>query len=40
MIIETNTMISIGEANQSFSKVTEAVDEYGTAVILKNNVPR
>jgi antitoxin Phd len=40
MTIDTNTMISITEANQNFSKVTRLVDERGTAVILKNNVPR
>ena len=33
-------MISITEANQNFSKVTRVVDKHGTAVILKNNVPR
>lgn len=40
MTIDTNTMISITGANQNFSKVTKLVDERGTAVILKNNVPR
>ena len=40
MTIDTNTMISITEANQNFSKVTKLVEERGTAVILKNNVPR
>ncbi|MDD7403681.1 MAG: type II toxin-antitoxin system Phd/YefM family antitoxin [Butyribacter sp.] len=40
MTIDTNTMIFITEANQNFSKVTKVVDEHGTAVILKNNVPR
>lgn len=40
MTIDSNTMISITEANQNFSKVTRLVDEHGTAVILKNNVPR
>ena len=40
MTIDTNTMISITEANQNFSKVTKLVDERGTAVILKNNIPR
>ena len=40
MTIDTNTMISITEANQNFSKVAKLVDEHGTAVILKNNVPR
>ena len=36
----TNTLVSITEANQNFSKVARLVDEHGTAVILKNNVPR
>ncbi|MBD5534412.1 MAG: type II toxin-antitoxin system Phd/YefM family antitoxin [Lachnospiraceae bacterium] len=40
MTIDTNTMISITEANQNFSKVAKVVDEHGTAAILKNNVPR
>lgn len=40
MTINTDTMVSITEANQNFSKVARLVDEHGTAVILKNNVPR
>ncbi|MBC5744327.1 type II toxin-antitoxin system Phd/YefM family antitoxin [Lachnospiraceae bacterium MD308] len=40
MKIDTNTMVSITEANQNFSKVARLVDKHGTAVILKNNVPR
>ena len=40
MTINTNTMVSITEASQNFSKVARLVDEHGTAVILKNNVPR
>lgn len=40
MMVDTNAMISITEANQNFSKVARMVDEHGTAVILKNNVPR
>lgn len=40
MTIDTNSMISITEANQNFSKVTRLVDKKGSAVILKNNVPR
>lgn len=40
MNIDTNTMISISEANQNFSKVARLVDQYGSAVILKNNTPR
>lgn len=40
MTIDTNTMVSITEANQNFSKVARMVDEKGSAVILKNNMPR
>ncbi|MCR5117229.1 MAG: type II toxin-antitoxin system Phd/YefM family antitoxin [Lachnospiraceae bacterium] len=40
MTIDTKAMISITEANQNFSKVARLVDENGTAVILKNNVPK
>lgn len=40
MIINTNTMVSITEANQNFSRVARLVDENGSAVVLKNNVPR
>ena len=40
MTIDTTTMVSISEANQNFSKVARLVDERGSAVILKNNVPR
>ena len=38
--INTNALISITEANQNFSRVARLVDENGTAIILKNNVPR
>lgn len=40
MMVDTNSMISIVEANENFSKVTRIVDEHGRAIILKNNVPR
>ena len=40
MTIDTKTMVSISDANQNFSKVARLVDECGSAVILKNNVPR
>lgn len=40
MMINTANLISITEANQNFSKVARLVDERGSAVILKNNVPR
>ena len=40
MKVSTSTLVSISEANQNFSKVARLVDEKGSAVILKNNVPR
>lgn len=40
MKVNTKTMVSITEANQNFSKVARLVDEYGSALILKNNKPR
>ena len=40
MTINTETLVSITEANQNFSKVARLVNEHGSAVILKNNVPR
>ena len=40
MNVNTKTRVSISEANQNFSKVARLVDQYGSAVILKNNSPR
>jgi len=40
MLINTDSIISITEANQNFSRVTRMVDEKGSVVILKNNSPR
>ena len=40
MVIDTDNLVSITEANQNFSRVARMVDENGAAVILKNNVPR
>ncbi len=39
-IILHQNLVSITEANQNFSKVARLVDENGSAIILKNNVPR
>jgi antitoxin Phd len=39
-MINTNSMVSISEANQNFSRVARLASENGAAVILKNNVPR
>ena len=40
MMVNTNAMVSISEANQNFSRVARMVDEQGTVVIMKNNAPR
>ena len=40
MVINTDNLVSITDANQNFSRVARMVDENGAAVILKNNVPR
>ena len=40
MMVNTNAMVSISEANQNFSRVARLVDEQGTVVIMKNNAPR
>ena len=40
MNVNTKSLVSITEANQNFSKVARLVVENGSAVILKNNVPR
>jgi antitoxin Phd len=40
MLINTEQMISMSEANQNFSRVARMVDQEGQAIILKNNVPR
>ena len=40
MNINTKNLVSITDANQNFSKVARLVDENGSVIILKNNVPR
>lgn len=40
MMVNTNYLVPMTEANQNFSKVVRTVDESGIAVILKNNKPR
>lgn len=40
MMINTDNLVAMTEANQNFSKVTHMVDENGLAVILKNNKPK
>ncbi len=40
MQIDTNTIISVTEANQNFSRVTRIAEKCGQAVIFKNNRPK
>ena len=40
MQVDRKTMVSLTEANQNFSRVARIVDEQGSVLILKNNVPR
>ena len=40
MRINTDNLVPMTEANQNFSKVTRLVDQKGSVIILKNNVPR
>ena len=40
MLVNTDAMVSISEANQNFSRVARMVDEKGSVVIMKNNAPR
>ena len=40
MMVNTNLLVPMTDANQNFSKVARMVDEKGLAVIMKNNKPR
>lgn len=40
MLIDTNTMFSMTQANRNFSAVARSVDKNGEAVVLKNNKPK
>lgn len=40
MIINSENIISITEANQNFSKAAKIADKNGEAVIFKNNRPK
>ena len=40
MTIDTQTIVSVTEANQNFSRVTRIADAHGQAVIFKNNRPK
>ena len=40
MIIDTNTIVTVSEANQNFSQVTRIAEKKGQAVVFKNNRPK
>lgn len=40
MQINTNSIVSVTEANQNFSRVTRIAEKNGQAVIFKNNRPK
>ena len=40
MMVNTNAMVSISEANQNFCRIARMVDEKGSVIIMKNNAPR
>ena len=40
MRVDMENLVSLSEANQNFSRVARMVDERGSVVILRNNVPR
>ena len=40
MTIDTNTIATMTEANQNFSRVAKKADQYGEAIIFKNNRPK
>lgn len=40
MTINTNTIISVSEANQNFSKAIRIAEKNGQAIIFKNNRPK
>ena len=40
MKIETESMVPIEWAERDFSQVLHLADQFGTALIIKNNLPR
>ena len=40
MNIDSNSIVSITEANQNFSKVAQLADKTGEVIIFKNNRPK
>ncbi|MDR2953001.1 MAG: type II toxin-antitoxin system Phd/YefM family antitoxin [Treponema sp.] len=40
MTINAESLVSITETNENFSRVAKMVDRTGAAIVLKNDVPR
>ena len=40
MYVNTESIVSMTDANQNFSKVARLVDEVGSVIVMKNNAPR
>lgn len=40
MLLDTDVMFSMTQANSNFSQIARAVEKKGKAVLLKNNHPR
>ena len=40
MLLDTCQIITVTEANQNFSRATRIADEYGEAIVFKNNRPK
>jgi len=40
MIINTDQIITMTDANQNFSKASKTANKYGQAIIMKNNKPK
>lgn len=40
MLINTNQILSVSEANQNFSKAAKLADKHGSVLLLKNNRPK
>ncbi len=40
MLVNTQKIVLISEANQNFSKIAKLVDEDKSLVIIKNNKPK
>lgn len=40
MLIKTNSMVSMTEANQNFSRIAKMVEQDKSVVIMRNNKPK